>query len=84
MTINLKTVETPVLTMFLIIIFDVVTPYMHFTIHNPSHFTKKLQENMFVKKNGLPLKLLPADIGILELTPIFHKKLVRFFKDFFS
>ena len=40
LTINLKTVDTSVLTMFNIIIFDVVTPYMHFTIHNPSNFYK--------------------------------------------
>ena len=48
----------PSLTMFHIIIFDDVTPYMHFTIHKPSHLYKKVTKNMFEKKSGLPLKLL--------------------------
>ena len=43
---------------------------------------------MLEKKSGLPLKLLLqfvyADVGIPDLTHIFHKTLVRYFKDFFS
>ena len=43
---------------FYIIIFDVVTSYMHLTIHNPSHFYKKNTKNHVWKKNDLPLQLL--------------------------
>ena len=37
-----KTVDTPFFTMFHTKVFDVVTPYMHFTIHYPSYFYKKV------------------------------------------
>ena len=59
LTINLKAVIPLILTMLYLIIFDVVTPYMHLSIHYPSYFyKKKSQKNMFEKKHCLPLKLL--------------------------
>ena len=58
LTINLKTVDTPFCTMFHTIVFDVVTPYMHFTIHYPSYLYKKVAKKHVWKKSGLLLKLL--------------------------
>ena len=40
--INLKTVILLILTLLYLIIFDVATPYMHFSIHYPSNFSKKI------------------------------------------
>ena len=57
LTINLKTVDTPVLTMCHIIIFNVVTPYMHFTIHNPSHFLQKKYKQHVWKKKWFAMKI---------------------------
>ena len=47
---SFKSVIPLVLTMFYIIIFDVVTSYMHFTIHNPSRFYKKMYKNICLTK----------------------------------
>ena len=49
-SVSYDEVDTPVLTMFHILIFDVVTPYMHITIHNPSHFYKKVTKKTCLKK----------------------------------
>ena len=48
---SFHTVIPPILTMLYIMIVDVATPYMYFSIQNPSHFyKKKSQKNMFGKK----------------------------------
>ena len=55
---SFQTVIPPILTMLFIIIFDIVTPYIHFTIESPLHFYKKNHKKTCLKKRGLPLKLL--------------------------
>ena len=57
LTINLKTVDTPVLTMLNIKFLNVVTPYMHFTMHNPSHFYKKSDKKTSLKKKWFAIQI---------------------------